>query len=163
MTRTTFRFVAILLFVAGLSFAFLPATTPGTSVQAGTTQDPPPQQRRNPFDTGGQDDKPAGEVFKNVQALKGLPAGRLATVMNTWGKVLGVKCNHCHTPGQWDKDDIPAKQVARDMVKLVIEINNNQLKNIKNLSSERPSVSCWTCHRGQAKPETSVPAANPNQ
>jgi hypothetical protein len=33
-------------------------------------------------------------------------------------------------------------------------IDNELLKNIKNLKSDKPSVSCATCHRGQEKPAT---------
>ncbi|MBK9316814.1 MAG: c-type cytochrome [Acidobacteria bacterium] len=117
---------------------------------------------RQPFDTGGRDDKPAEEVFKNVQTLKNMPAGRLVGVMNGWTKALGVKCNHCHTLGAWEKEDEPAKQIARDMVALTSRINGESLKEIKNLKSERPSISCYTCHRGAVKPETApAPPAQP--
>jgi hypothetical protein len=168
MTQKTFRFLAVLLFAAGLGLSCLywVQTGSGVSAQPATPQNPP-TQAGGPFDTGGRDDKPAGEVFKNIQSFKNLPAARLGMVMNTWTRVLGVKCNHCHTVGQWDKDEKPQKQIARDMVAMVGQINSTSLKNVKNLSSERPSVSCYTCHRGQVKPETSVPpppapAARPN-
>jgi photosynthetic reaction center cytochrome c subunit len=114
-------------------------------------------QGANPFDTGGRDDKPAGEVFKNIQALKNMPAGRLAAVMTGWTRALGVKCNHCHTLGAWEKDDMPTKQIARDMIALASKINGESLKQIKNLKSEKPSISCYTCHRGALKPETAPP------
>lgn len=118
-------------------------------------------QGQNPFDTGGRDDKPAGEVFKNLQFLKGLPAGRLAGVMTGWNNALGVKCNHCHTLGTWEKEDMPAKQIARDMMALTSKINNESLKEIKNLKGEKPSISCYTCHRGAVKPETAPPPPAP--
>src|ERR1051326_4324164 len=45
----------------------------------------------------GQENKPAEEVFKNIQLLKGMPAGRLLRVMELgYGRSLGVDCTHCH-------------------------------------------------------------------
>jgi hypothetical protein len=149
MTTKTYRSVFAFIFTATLAvFGLLRQPDAGA-------------QGANPFDTGGRDDKPAGEVFKNVQALKNMPAGRLAGVMNGWTKALGVKCNHCHTPGAWEKEDLPAKQIAREMMALTSRINNESFKEIKNLKSERPSISCYTCHRGAAKPETAPPAPTP--
>ncbi len=149
MTNKTFRSVFAFVFAATLA-VFALMRQPDTRAQGG-----------NPFDTGGRDDKPAGEVFKNIQTLKNMPAGRLAGVMNGWTKALGVKCNHCHTPGAWEKEDVPAKQIAREMVALTSKINNESLKEIKNLKSEKPSISCYTCHRGAVKPETAPPTPTP--
>ena len=149
MTNKTFRSVFAFVFAAALAVFGLMRQRDARA------------QGANPFDTGGRDDKPAGEVFKNVQFLKNLPAGRLAGVMNGWTRALGVKCNHCHTPGAWEKEDSPAKQIARDMMALTSKINNESLKEIKNLKSEKPSISCYTCHRGVVKPETAPPAPTP--
>ena len=106
----------------------------------------------------GQENKPAEEVFKNIQILKGMPAARLLKVMELgYAKSLGVNCAHCHVVDQWEKDDKPAKQVTREMIKMVGGINNDYLKNIKNLKSETPIVNCTTCHRGQVKPALNLP------
>jgi Photosynthetic reaction centre cytochrome C subunit len=67
-------------------------------------------------------------------------------------------CNHCHTVGQFDKDDLPAKQLAREMVHMTGKINNDLLKGIKGLKSDNPQINCYTCHRGNVKPETAIPA-----
>ncbi|HYE14595.1 MAG TPA: c-type cytochrome [Pyrinomonadaceae bacterium] len=107
----------------------------------------------------GQENKPAEEVFKNIQTLKGVPAGRLLRIMEMgYSRSLGVNCTHCHVVGEWEKDDKPTKNVARDMARMVGVINNDLLKKIKNLQSENPVVNCTTCHRGQARP---VPNAQP--
>jgi len=106
----------------------------------------------------GKETMPSEEVFKNIQMFKGMPAGRLLKVMEVgFGKSLGVNCTHCHVPDQWEKDDRPAKQVAREMMKMVGAINNNLLKNIKNLKTDSPTVNCTTCHRGQIKPALNMP------
>lgn len=100
----------------------------------------------------GQEEKPASEVFKNIQLLRNVPAGRLLRIMEMgYARSLGVDCAHCHVAGAWEKDDKPTKQIAREMMKMVGVITG-ELKKIPNLKSENPVVNCTTCHRGQIKP-----------
>ena len=134
-----------------------------------------PSQNEKPFDQAqaladlrkrivGQENKPAGEVFKNIQMLKAMPAGRLLRVMELgFAKSLGVNCTHCHVAGEWEKEDKPTKQIARDMFAMVAVINNEQLKKIKNLKSPDPIINCTTCHRGQTKPALNLPETAPKQ
>lgn len=106
----------------------------------------------------GRENEPAGAVFKNIRWFKDLPAGRLPLVMNLgFGRALGVSCTHCHVPGEWDRDDKPQKQVARDMAELVGRINRDLLPAIKHLDSKTPTVNCTTCHRGHVKPALNLP------
>jgi len=106
----------------------------------------------------GKETLPASQVFKNIKMLTDVPAGRLLGIMNIgYGKSLGVSCTHCHTPGEWDKDDKTQKQTARDMSKMVATINNDLLKNIPNLKGPNAIVNCTTCHRGQVKPALNLP------
>jgi len=108
----------------------------------------------------GQENKPAEEVFKNIQMLKGMPAARLLRVMNLgYSKSLGVDCTHCHVVDQWEKDDKPTKPIAREMMKMVKAINDEHLKSIPNLKGRNPVVNCTTCHRGQTKPALNLPEA----
>ncbi len=123
-----------------------------------------PAQDSKPFDQqeklqelrkqiAGQENKPAEEVFKNIQLLKGRPAGALLRVMEIgYSKSLGVNCTHCHVVDQWEKEDKPQKQITREMSAMVRTINTDLLKKVKNLKSESPTVNCTTCHRGQVKP-----------
>ena len=160
MTSKAIRLAVMFLFASALALTGVwTRSTADVLAQNPPGQNPagPPPPGGNPFDTGGRDDKPAAEVFKNITQFKNLPAGRLGGIMQNWTRVLGVKCNHCHTPGAWEKEELPAKQVARDMVAMTGKLNNESLKAIKNLKSERPNVSCYTCHRGQAKPDTAAP------
>jgi photosynthetic reaction center cytochrome c subunit len=94
--------------------------------------------------------KPAEEVYKNIQIMKGVPAPRVQTVMLNLNRWLGVECAHCHVMGQLEKDDKPAKQTARNMFLMVRGINQN------NFAGTNP-VTCWTCHRGEAKPQSLPP------
>src|SRR6266404_120671 len=99
-----------------------------------------------------QDDKPAEQVNKNIQALIGLPNSQLLTVMHFMRTSLGVRCDYCHIAenGKYWMDDKPPKQVARRMIEMVSEINKANF-------GGQPVVTCNTCHRGQTKP-VAVPA-----
>jgi hypothetical protein len=101
----------------------------------------------------GKEDQPAQAVFKNIKTLTGVPAGKLLMIMQIgYSRSLGVSCVHCHVPGQWEKDDKPAKQIARDMSKMAHTIIFDLLANIDGLKDRTPLVNCTTCHRGQVKP-----------
>ena len=104
----------------------------------------------------GREAEPAEKVFKNIQVLKGRPAGQLLRAMGAFTRALGVNCAHCHVPREWEKDDKPTKDIARGMIRMVGAINNEQLKSIPNLRQEA-SVSCSTCHRGQTRPDPRLP------
>lgn len=109
----------------------------------------------------GREQEPAEAVFLNIRMMKGMPAGRLLRVMEMgYSRSLGVTCVHCHVPDAWENEDKPTKQIARDMAAMVRTINEEHLKNIPNLQSERPTVNCTTCHRGQKKPALDLPPGN---
>lgn len=113
----------------------------------------------------GHEDKPSEEVFKNIQipTFKKLRAGLLLGAMEfVFSKSLGVDCRHWHLIGQWEKDEKPTKQISRDMYGLMMSIDDN-LKKIGNLKSANPIVSCYTCHRGQTKPEIELPEVKKKQ
>lgn len=102
----------------------------------------------------GKENEPAETVFKNVQILKGMPAGRLLRLMKMgWARALGVDCSHCHVIGQWASDEKKEKGIAREMSNMLGTINRDLLGNIKNLKSREPRIGCQTCHRGQTKPD----------
>ena len=107
----------------------------------------------------GHEQEPAEKVFKNMQtALKTQPAARILGIMEGgYSRSLGVTCTHCHNPEKWESDEKDAKGIARDMSAMAAKINNDLLKNIKNLS-KNPIINCTTCHRGQVKPALNLPA-----
>jgi len=107
----------------------------------------------------GKEDQPAEAVFKNIEILTGVPAGKLLKIMQIgYSRSLGVSCAHCHLPDQWEKDDKPAKQIARDMSKMSHTIIFDLLRNIDGLKDRTPLVNCTTCHRGQVKPALDLDA-----
>jgi len=160
-------FIFPVLALALLGFrSFGPATSRAQSQE-------PTAQTAKPFDQAvalenlrkaiaGQENKPAEEVFKNIQMFKGMPAARLLRVMELgFARSLGVNCTHCHVADAWEKEDKPTKQIAREMNAMVGVINNDQLKKIKNLKSPTPIVNCTTCHRGQTRPALNLPDSAP--
>ncbi len=101
----------------------------------------------------GKEQMPAEQVYKNIQMLKGMPAARVLAIMNRgYSNSLGVSCSHCHVVGEYDREDKPMKQIARDMSAMVTTINGTLLKNIKNLKSPDAVINCGTCHNGRARP-----------
>jgi hypothetical protein len=93
-----------------------------------------------------QPPKPAEQVYKNIQVMKGMPSTRLMPVMNLFTKWLGVECNFCHVGNEFAKDDKPTKNTARKMLDMVHQINEANFP-------DKQVVSCWMCHHGNAKPE----------
>ncbi len=103
----------------------------------------------------GRENEPADKVFKNIQtpSIKSMNAGRMLAVMEiAYSRSLGVNCTHCHVPDKWETEDMPQKQVAREMAAMMARINGELLKSVKNLRSPQPTVNCTTCHRGEVKP-----------
>ncbi|HLW79151.1 MAG TPA: c-type cytochrome [Terriglobia bacterium] len=93
----------------------------------------------------GQAPKTAGEAFKNIQVLKDVPADQLFPSMQFIAASLGVECNFCHVPREFDKDFKPAKQTARKMMQMMFAINRD------NFNGHR-EVTCYSCHRGGTDP-----------
>jgi photosynthetic reaction center cytochrome c subunit len=112
----------------------------------------------------GKEDLPAKEVFKNVQILGDVPAARLLRTMQSFTRALGVSCTKCHVPEHFESEDKDDKEVTRDMMKMTRAITEEYLRKIKALADDKPSVNCFTCHRGQAKPGAELrPGANPSR
>ena len=89
--------------------------------------------------------KLAEEEYKNIQALKGIPAEQVIPSMQFIAASLGVECEYCHVPRQMDKDDKKPKVTARKMINMMIAINK------ENFEGHR-EVTCYSCHRGSANP-----------
>lgn len=135
-----------------------PPMTAADSARMAARRDSIAKDRENLYNEAlakiaGRENQPAESVYKNIKLFKGQPAGRVLRIMAMgFDPALGVSCSHCHVVGEYDKEDKPTKQIARDMAAMVTAINTQYLANIKNLRSPNPSVSCSTCHRGQTRP-----------
>ena len=101
----------------------------------------------------------AGATRPKLEVLKSLPEAQLFPLMNLVSTSLGVHCDHCHvqatpdysrTPSNaggwvWDRDDKESKRRARDMMKMVVELNASRF-------GGESKVTCFTCHRGAMQP-----------
>jgi hypothetical protein len=102
----------------------------------------------------GHEREPAENVFKNVQWLKGVPAGTFLEIMNVgYSKALGVTCAHCHVESDFASDEKRPKKAAREMQILHKSIND-QLRKLQYLDSDadKRSINCAACHRGSLDP-----------
>src|ERR1041384_5182917 len=90
---------------------------------------------------------------KNVKLLGDLPVSQFIPVMNYFAVSLGRRCNFCHVNnnGQWDyaSDAKPEKNTAREMIKMVLDVNKNTFKG-------NVQVQCFTCHRGRNSPQSII-------
>ena len=111
----------------------------------------------------------AEQVFKNVKVLKGIPVGEFMDTMGFFAASLGLNCVYCHVSESlenWDKfaEDVPRKNVARQMILMVNAINKNNF-------GGRAALTCYSCHRGAEHPKVipsladqySVPQEDPNE
>ena len=101
----------------------------------------------------------AGATRPNLRVLQTLPEAQLFPLMNLLADSLGVRCDYCHvqvnpdltkTPANvggwvWDSDDKPAKRIARDMMRMVIDLNTARFPG-------GARITCYTCHRGGTQP-----------
>jgi len=89
--------------------------------------------------------KLAEEEFKNIQALKGIPAEQVIPSMQFIAASLGVECEYCHVAHANEKDDKKPKVTARKMINMMMAINKD------NFEGHR-EVTCYSCHRGSKDP-----------
>jgi photosynthetic reaction center cytochrome c subunit len=89
--------------------------------------------------------KLAEEQFKNIQALKGIPADQVVPSMQFISASLGVECEYCHVHGAMEKDDKKPKVTARKMIAMMMAINKDNFE-------DRRDVTCFSCHRGTKDP-----------
>jgi hypothetical protein len=98
----------------------------------------------------------ADQVFKNVQVLKGIPVNEFMGTMGIFSAALGMSCEDCHAAGDADwsvyATDSPRKQMARVMITMMATINKTHFRG-------RQVVTCYTCHRGGARPRSTADLA----
>jgi photosynthetic reaction center cytochrome c subunit len=118
----------------------------------------PQEEKENPLVTeiikslGDKAKKPAGEVFRNVQLLKDVPADRFLRMMDIgYRQSLGVTCDYCHVEDRWEADEKRPKRAAREMI-LMTRMINDHLGKLTEIDTQDAAVNCTTCHRGYVKP-----------
>jgi len=98
---------------------------------------------------------------RNLKVLpRDISDNMLDSIMNSYNKALGVKCDFCHAPSKkiedglfYPSDENPMKEQARKMMRLTIQLNKDYFYFD---STKRPEylnvVACITCHRGDPMP-----------
>src|SRR6266542_464532 len=91
------------------------------------------------------------EAFKNIQVLRGIPVKEFMATMGFFSASLALNCTDCHgdaSASNWANYaiDTPLKNTARRMVVMVNALN-------KASFGGTPSVTCYTCHRGNQRPK----------
>ena|SRR5436190_14476820 len=121
-----------------LTFAFLTLMLPGEA----KAQTPTPSIVESP----------------NVKVLTGLTAQQFQEEMNFIVQGLGVTCGTCHVRGNFASEEKPQKQTARRMLEMVKAINSASFPDYKPKDGESVlgRVTCYTCHRGETSPKTTV-------
>ena len=99
------------------------------------------------------------ERFTNLKVLpRDIPRPELIRTMRTWAGSLGVRCTHCHVGPDnlqgmdFATDSKPTKVAAREMIRMVQTINGSVLPSLPPREGTREAVSCYTCHRREARP-----------
>lgn len=108
------------------------------------------------FSTSAQ--STSGNAPPSPKNLQVLPAGTdIRAVMAGNREGLGVACSYCHVQGNFASDENPKKSVARIMLKMVHDVNLTF--DASPLMEGRLRITCYTCHRGTAKPISSPPTS----
>lgn len=105
--------------------------------------------------------QPVNDQFKNLQVLpKDITADSLDRIMDGFTDMLGVDCKYCHYRDKkadsliYDKDDKPEKEIARNMMRMTMDINKKYFQFNETVTAEQvQSVTCFTCHRKEPMPE----------
>ena len=101
---------------------------------------------------------------KNLKVFpKDTSKEQLRGAMMAFTRALGVRCNHCHVGEEgkplstfdFPSDKNPKKDIARDMMKMVVEVEAD-LKKMDLQGTHRVAMGCITCHHGRPTPATLV-------
>lgn len=94
----------------------------------------------------------------NIKILTDLYAQQFQEEMNLIVQGLGVTCNTCHVPRNFASEDKPIKQKARQMLEMTKALNKQYFPDHKPKEGESVlgRVTCYTCHKGEQTPKTTV-------
>ena len=102
-------------------------------------------------------------TFQNLQHYpRDISRDELIQQMRQFSFALGVRCQYCHTGGdgisfdgvKFESDEKIPKVKARQMLRMVTELNTKLLSSVSPRVDPPARVSCVTCHRGLPVPRT---------
>jgi hypothetical protein len=103
------------------------------------------------------------DEFENLTILpKDISKRELIDIMRNMSGALGFRCHNCHKgePGpsldgyDFVSDEKKNKRVARDMMKMVSDINGKYIAPMDTGHDAKVQVNCRTCHHGQERPRS---------
>ena len=106
---------------------------------------------------------PKENDYINLQVLpKDITSKALQHIMvDEFQDGLGVGCGYCHTRQEgsllldYASDEKPEKEIARKMMRMTLDINKNHFGVEKvEIGNRIMPVTCFTCHKGTAHPES---------
>jgi hypothetical protein len=115
------------------------------------------------FGTAGTTAPVHSNVYKNLKILpQDISREAMHDIMDVqFGDALGVHCDYCHAkePGadhpDFASDANPKKETARDMMRMVLQMNKENFQVAKPMIGDSLMVvTCYTCHHGSAFPDT---------
>jgi hypothetical protein len=110
-----------------------------------------------------------GGGFSNLQVLPSdIAPPVLIGLMQAAEAALGVDCAYCHVfngrgaaGNDMASDEKPTKLVAREMIRMLQQINMTLADAVDKPADELTRVTCMTCHRGSLIPALEeAPAAD---
>jgi tetratricopeptide (TPR) repeat protein len=106
----------------------------------------------------------APQRAENLKVLpKDTPRDTVIAIMRGISTSLGVRCTYCHVATQdsagreqlqFARDDKPAKEKARAMMRMTSRINGELLPTVPDRRNPPVNVTCVTCHRTMPVPQT---------
>ena len=137
----------ILLFLLALSTGL--GASIGACGSGGSRPASPSTTEPGPGETPST--KPPSKPAKNLQVLpKDMPLDEVTALMKqNVAPALGVECSYCHVENDFAADEKADKEVARDMMRMAMEMNETHF-------GGEMKVMCFTCHQGKAKPDEGV-------
>ena len=95
----------------------------------------------------------SGGIPENVQVLTAMSLKEVRAEMVMMSDALDVKCSHCHVQGNFASDDNRNKIAARQMLRMTKSLNELYFASAPATEGTALGhVTCFTCHRGSAKP-----------
>ncbi len=101
------------------------------------------------------------DKFDNLKVLpKDASRRELLDTMAGFTRALGVRCSHCHVGEEgkplstydFPSDDKATKRKAREMMRMVNDLNGRFLPSLESRAEPQVGVQCVTCHRGATEP-----------
>jgi hypothetical protein len=133
---------ALALAALALACGGAPAPVPPPSIDPGPGPAP-----TKPVPIGAPAVEAAPVPATNLQVL---PAGTSRAEVEAFMRRevapgLGVECSFCHVEGDYASDANGHKVIARDMLRMQVELNRSYFDG-------KGTVSCYTCHHGEKEP-----------